>query len=113
MRELLFCLALAALPAFSASAPGLHVDAAANTHPISPDIYGINFDWNGGDPLASADIRATARRWGGNGTSTYHWQLDLNNIDADWFYEVLLPQGYVSLKLPDESTFNAMVEQVR
>lgn len=111
LRELFLCLALTAFPAVAADAPGLHVDAAANKHPISPDIYGINFNWDGGDTVEAADIRATARRWGGNGTSTYHWQYDVNNIDADWFYEVL--PGKPAPVLPDNSTFNVMVEQVR
>jgi uncharacterized protein (TIGR03437 family) len=115
MRHYLFlAVGLLAVPAVAADAPGLHVDAVANKHPISPDIYGINFNWgDGSDTLAAADIRATARRWGGNSTSTYHWKFDLDNIDADWFYEVLLPQGYDASKLPDNSSFNAMVEQVR
>jgi hypothetical protein len=74
------------------------VDVNAGRHPISPDTYGINFWWDLGsakDPqrasLAAAglDIRATGRRWGGNSTSTYHWKFDVNNLDADWSYEVL------------------------
>src|SRR5947209_339705 len=95
----------------AAGGPALHVHAASNRHPISPDIYGINFNWDGGDTLAAADIRATARRWGGNSTSTYHWQFDVNNLDADWFYEVL--PSNPAPTLPDSSGFNAMVEQVR
>jgi uncharacterized protein (TIGR03437 family) len=102
-------IALAAL----AEGPGLHVDAAANRHPISPDIYGINFNWDASDPLAGADIRATARRWGGNSTSTYHWKFDVSNHDADWFYEVLPDTGIDASKLPDNSSFNQMFEQVR
>ncbi len=34
-------------------------------------------------------LRPTVRRWGGNNTSDYNWQLDVWNIDNDWFYEVL------------------------
>src|SRR5260370_30601425 len=77
--------------------PALSVDAAANQHPISPDVYGINFYWdlgNNNDPqqaarAAALDVRPTVRRWGGNGTSTYHWKFDVNTIDTDWFYDVL------------------------
>ena len=56
--------------------PTLSVDAAAGRHAISPDIYGINFYWDlssDTDPLhiAAAEIRATARRWGGNESDRY------------------------------------------
>src|SRR5690349_7768674 len=89
--------------------PELAVDAAANLHAISPDIYGINFYWDTGTPAtaaalaAAADIRATIRRWGGNNTSTYHWKFDVDNIDADWFFEVLPDTKVNASKLPDGS----------
>src|SRR3982074_613844 len=92
--------------------PALSIDANALQHAISPDIYGISFYWDvgtGGDPqraAAAADIRATARRWGGNGTSTYHWRFDVENIDADWFFEVLPDTSINASKLPDGSRFN-------
>jgi len=99
--------------------PALSIDAAAGRHPISPDIYGINFYWDVGTPAgtqalnAARDIRATARRWGGNNTSTYHWKLDVQNLDADWFYEVLPDTSVNASKLPDGSTFNAFADRVR
>jgi uncharacterized protein (TIGR03437 family) len=102
--------------------PILSVDASAGRHPISPDIYGINFYWDlgsSGDPNAAAyaaagpDIRATTRRWGGNNTSTYHWQLDVDDLDNDWFYEVLPDTTVNATKLPNGSTFNQFADQVR
>src|ERR1022692_1112865 len=87
MRKTVLFVALC-LAGWSANAqspgPALSIDANANRHAISPDIYGINFYWTlpaSTDPafpaaLAAAQgIRATARRWGGNNTSTYHWQF--------------------------------------
>lgn len=104
------------------SGPALSVDAGAGHHTISPDIYGINFYWDLGtssDPKGAAyaaaapDIRATARRWGGNSTSTYNWKYDVYNHDADWFYEVL-PDAHINVsKLPDGSSFNSFVDQAR
>ena len=104
--------------------PGLSIDANANRHAISPDIYGINFYWtvNASGQAASPatlaaaqNIRPTARRWGGNGTSTYQWQLDVFNIDDDWFYEELLNNqmcgtcGWAA----GVSGFNQYADQVR
>lgn len=90
---------LASLPAFAQQpGPGLSIDAAANLHPISPDIYGIDFYWtlpDAGDPslpaatAAAANIRATVRRWGGDDTSTYQWKFDVMNLANDWFFQVL------------------------
>jgi len=102
--------------------PALSVDVNANRHAISPDVYGINFYWDLGtsnDPqraayvAAAPDVRATVRRWGGNGTSTYHWQLDVNNLANDWFYEVLPDTSVNASKLPDGSSFNTFADQVR
>ena len=101
MRKILV---LASLTVWGAAAqqsgPALSIDANANRHPISPDIYGINFYWTlpgASDPgynaqsAAALAIRPTVRRWGGNSTSTYHWQYQVWNLAADWYYEVLPP----------------------
>lgn len=32
-------------------------------------------------------MRIGARRWGGNNATSYNWQLDVKNIDADWYFE--------------------------
>jgi uncharacterized protein (TIGR03437 family) len=101
------------------SGPALSIDAGANRHTISPDIYGINYYWDLGTTTsaatlaAAADVRATVRRWGGNNTSTYHWKYDVQNIDADWFFEVLPDANVNASKLPDGSSFNAFADQVR
>jgi uncharacterized protein (TIGR03437 family) len=116
------------------SGPALTVDVNASRHAISPDIYGMNWYWGGEDPrpnpsvaysaqlaAQAPDLRPGVRRWGGNATSTYHWQFDVNNIDADWFFEVL-PMGngpladgtlYDVSRLPDGSTFNLLFERTR
>ena len=102
--------------------PALSIDAAAGKQAISPDIYGINFYWNVDDsnsnPIpalvaAALGVRPTVRRWGGNSTSTYHWQFDVSNIDADWFYEVLPGKVPDVSKLPAGSSFNAFADQAR
>ncbi len=98
--------------------PGLSVDAAANQHPISPDVYGINFYWDlssstATQAAAALDLRSTARRWGGNSTSTYHWKYDVYNHDFDWFFEVLPDSSVNAAALPAGSSFNQFVDQAR
>src|SRR5271166_3317509 len=94
--------------------PALSIDVNSGRHSISPDIYGINFYWtNGTNSSPAVDIRPSVRRWGGNSTSTYHWQFDVNNIDADWFFEVLPGTGVDATKLPAGSQFNQFADQAR
>jgi len=58
----------------------LQVNCKAPGHAISPYIYGI-----AGNVL---DTGATARRWGGNPTTRYNWQIgDVYNVGKDWFFE--------------------------
>jgi hypothetical protein len=64
------------------------VDANANRHPISPQIYGVAF-------ASKADLdalNAPLNRSGGNNLSTYSYQHNAQNLDADWYFESY-PQG--------------------
>ena len=45
--------------------------------PISPDIYGYNFDHVTGDNL-------TVRRMGGNRLTGYNWENNFSNAGSDW-----------------------------
>jgi hypothetical protein len=98
--------------------PALSIDAAAGQHAISPDIYGINFYWDlstDTDPLhiAAAEIRATARRWGGNESDRYDYRTDYRNKTSDWYFEDLQDTGTPGLQLPEGSSFNQYADQVR
>lgn len=95
----------------------ISVDASQDRRAINPGVYGINFYWSpvadAASRAAAADVRATVRRWGGNNTSRYNWKLDVQNIDADWFFEVLPGNLAHPENLPDGSSFNQMMDQVR
>jgi uncharacterized protein (TIGR03437 family) len=102
--------------------PALSINATSNLHAISPDIYGIDFYWTlptAGDPTlpaalaAASNIRATARRWGGDSETSYSWKFDVNNLADDWFFEVLPGTSVNTSLLPAGSTFNMFADQVR
>jgi len=59
------------------------VDAAANRHPISPLIYGLNF----ASTQVLRDLRVPINRSGGNTASAYNWRVDAHNTGHDWFFE--------------------------
>ena len=69
--------------ASAAAGPALAVDANADRHPISPDIYGLNF----ADPALAGELSLPVDRWGGNTTDTYNWRLWSSNTGNDWFFE--------------------------
>jgi hypothetical protein len=83
--------ALTALAALLFAPPGeaqnppvtVAVDAQANRHPISDEIYGLNYAETG----ALSDLRCTLHRLGGNNTSRYNWQLNADNRGADWYFQ--------------------------
>jgi uncharacterized protein (TIGR03437 family) len=84
------------------------VDAAANRHAISPDVYGVNSYGNMG---AAADMHLPVTRWGGNATSQYNWRLDSSNTGGDWYFEIF-PQNDSAdpTKLPDGSAHDVFHE---
>jgi len=61
----------------------LRVDATKGRHAISPYIYGMNF---ASEDIAK-ELRLPVRRFGGNSTTRYNWQLNIHNTANDWFFE--------------------------
>ena len=68
--------------ALAAPAPALTVDVSASRHPISDDIYGMNF----ADGALGKELRVPVDRWGGDATSRYNWQVDASNAGFDWYF---------------------------
>ena len=63
--------------------PDLTVDAGTARHSIDRNIYGMNF----ADENLAADLTLPVRRWGGNSTSRYNWQTNVQNTGSDWYFE--------------------------
>jgi hypothetical protein len=63
----------------SAKRVSLVVNCRAPGAAISPYIYGVAGDtW---------ELEPTVRRWGGNPTTRYNWQVSAWNVGKDWFFE--------------------------
>jgi hypothetical protein len=61
------------------------VDCRAHAKHISPLIYGIAWEARAKGPPT---VHATTRRWGGNPTSRFNWELgNAWNTGSDWFFE--------------------------
>jgi hypothetical protein len=86
-RIVLPLLLLGAARIFAQNAPtSVNVDANANRHPISPNIYGFAF----GSKSDLAATNFTVNRSGGNATSRYNWQINATNHASDWYFESIL-----------------------
>jgi fibronectin type 3 domain-containing protein len=73
-----------ATPVASSASVHVTVDVLSNRHTISPYVYGGAFPK---DKATITDSGLTTVRWGGNGASTYNWQLGTTNADNDYFFE--------------------------
>ncbi|MEZ4681179.1 MAG: hypothetical protein R2932_43895 [Caldilineaceae bacterium] len=72
-------------------------------------MAGINF----GDEQLAAAVALPIRRWGGNGTTRYNWQLDVANHTKDWFFENIPKENANPERLPTGSQADLFVEQDR
>ena len=91
--------------ALAQAGPALSVDASAARHAISDDIYGMNY----APEALAAELRLPVRRWGGNSTSRYNYQIDVHNTGSDYFFQNI-PDGS-GTSLPNNSTANEFVQQ--
>lgn len=87
--------------------PILTVDFATAQYPISPYIYGMNF----GDADLVAELQIPVRRWGGNATTRYNWQLDAYNTGSDWYFENIPNENDHPENLPNGSASDKFVEE--
>src|SRR5271169_1793585 len=90
------------------SGPALAIDAAANRHPISPDIYGIN-DFSAGSQSLAAAMRVSVRRFGGDATTRYNWLFDNYNSGSDYYFENYAYTDAGAAQLPNGSYFDSLV----
>jgi Glycoside hydrolase family 44/Fibronectin type III domain len=60
------------------------INVLGNRHAISPYVFGGAFPQ---DAPTITDSGLEVVRWGGNGASTYNWQLGTTNADNDYYFE--------------------------
>lgn len=89
--------------------PTLTIDTQASGYPINPDIYGMNFT----DEALAQELHLPVRRWGGNATTRYNWQLDTSNHASDWYFENIPNDNSNPGALPNGSSSDQFVEQDR
>ena len=70
-------------PIASGAAVGVAVDTHTVGNLVKPGIFGVAY----GDGTRNGQVGYTVRRWGGNSTTRYNWQVDVNSTASDWYYE--------------------------
>jgi hypothetical protein len=81
----------------ASTAVTVQVDASANRHAISPLIYGTAFATS----AQLLDLNAPLNRSGGNPTSRYNWQQNVDNRAFDWYFESIPYSSSVAGELGD------------
>jgi hypothetical protein len=79
----LFFLFFVSAHAGSGATVNVAVDTTSNVRPISPLIFGVAY----GDATRNAQMGYTVRRWGGNSTTRYNWQVDVHSTAQDYYWE--------------------------
>jgi hypothetical protein len=96
----------------TAAGPALTVNVGSKTHPISPNIYGMN-GYPGGQASAAASISQPVDRWGGNEATSYNYLYDLDAKGSDWYFENYIDNSNTPgtpAGAPNVSGFNTQVE---
>ena len=89
--------------------PALSVNRNNQRHAISDDIYGMNY----ADEALASELQLPVRRWGGNSTTRYNWQIDVYNVGSDWYFENIPADNSDVASLPNGSSADRFVEQDR
>lgn len=77
-------LALATITGIAcAQSVALNVNVNQNRRAINPNIYGVAY----ASRAQLSDLNATLNRQGGNPTSRYNWQQNVDNRGSDWFFQ--------------------------
>jgi hypothetical protein len=75
---------VSATPAAASTAVNVNIDVMTDRHAISSYVYGGAFPK---DAAHITDSNTSVVRWGGNGASTYNWNLKTSNADNDYYFE--------------------------
>ncbi len=79
------------------AAVNVAIDATASVHPISPLIYGVAF----ATTAQLEALNAPLNRSGGNNTTTYHYSINAQNLDSDYYFESYPQPGTAAGAEPD------------
>ncbi|HWD41863.1 MAG TPA: glycoside hydrolase family 44 protein, partial [Fimbriimonas sp.] len=80
------------LAQLAAAQTAISVNAQANRHAISPNIYGTAY----ASQTQMSDLNFVLNRYGGNNASRYNWNLNCDNRGNDWYFESIADTSSVA-----------------
>lgn len=83
------------------------IDTTLDRRAIDPRIYGVNF----ADADDLARVPYPINRWGGNTTSRYNWQYDVDNRGADYYFQRIVSGD--GTNLPANTASNRFIDLTR
>jgi hypothetical protein len=90
---------------------GAAVNVSVNTNivgnAIDPRIFGVAY----GDATRNAQMGYTVRRWGGNSTTRYNWQVDVHNTANDYYFENIPDSTDRSTVPPPGNTADTFIQE--
>ncbi|MEK0317439.1 glycoside hydrolase family 44 protein [Cohnella sp. 56] len=85
------------------------IDPGANRRAINPDIYGVNFEEI--EPQGMSQMKEyPVVRWGGNSTTRYNWETNVQNHASDWFFMNLPKDTAKGQTLPNGSRTDQLID---
>ncbi len=99
--------AAATVPAATPAAGKIVVDPAADRRPVSQLVFGASF----GSSTMVQKQEFPLRRWGGNHTSRYAWDVDASNRASDWYFESIPEANPNPAALPHGSAADRFVDE--
>jgi Glycoside hydrolase family 44 len=94
-------------PIGSGAAVNVSVDTSVVGNAIDPRIFGVAY----GDAARNAQIGYTVRRWGGNSTTRYNWQVDVHNTANDYYFENIPDSSDRSTVPPAGNTADTFIQE--
>ncbi|SDC48514.1 Glycoside hydrolase family 44 [Paenibacillus sp. UNCCL117] len=88
----------------------VRIDPSANRRAINPDIYGVNFEEIEPQDMSSFTGYPVVR-WGGNSTTRYNWETNVQNHASDWFYMNLPKTNSPNEQLPHGSRTDQLIDK--
>jgi hypothetical protein len=88
----------------------IQIDTNAERKAINPDIYGVNFEEiepHNMSPFTGYPVV----RWGGNSTTRYNWETNVQNHASDWFYMNLPKTNNPNEQLPNGSRTDQLIDK--
>ncbi|MEO8669929.1 MAG: glycoside hydrolase family 44 protein [Tahibacter sp.] len=87
----------------------VNVNLSGSRHSVSPLIYGVSY----GSTSTLANVHYPVRRWGGNSTTRYNWQVDVHSTAGDYYWQNIPDSPSGTATPPVNNNADRFIDEVR